>query len=523
MSLDFNTILLFIALLSPVVVLARTWRRAAFNRGWQAVAVVVLLVTGLAWFLVPHIAGYVGGAAWLLLLFLPATVLRWAIELAATHRLTAARRAVGLLRLLHPVPALFEEHRLLRGLELAQRGNRTAALHALRHAARGPTRIARQSAAQTLRLERKWPELADWSRRHVAQVGVGTDVALLPLYFRALGEADRRDDLVLQFAGRARALLASPLTYPAFDMSLLLVLAFCGRTGPLRRLLQTRLRKLPPDMKEFWIATAEFAAGDRTSARTRLEHLHARTRDGFVRDDCAERLRHWATHQPAPLATPTQATIRRVEQDVELRPGSMFAAEPGRRTPVVLVLLGVNAAVFLVETRLGGSTNPYVLLRLGALDPGRVVHGGEYWRLFTALFLHYGALHLLLNSYPLFLLGRVLESTMGSLRFLLAYVLAGLGSSAGVVLLWKLQWTKADLLVGASGSVVGLVGVWAGLLVRHRTAPMAGRTLLVLLVIVIVQTGFDFYTPQISMAAHLCGLASGFVIGLIIAPKNLRR
>jgi len=117
----------------------------------------------------------------------------------------------------------------------------------------------------------------------------------------------------------------------------------------------------------------------------------------------------------------------------------------------------------------------------------------------------------------------VLESTMGSLRFLLAYVLAGLGSSAGVVLLWKLEWTKADLLVGASGSVVGLVGVWAGLLLRHRTAPMAGRTLLVLLVIVLVQTAFDFYTPQISMAAHLCGLASGFFVGLVIAPRRLPR
>ena len=429
----------------------------------------------------------------------------------------------GALRFLHPVPALFEEHRLLCGAELAQQGHHGAALQALRSSARGTTRIARHAAAQILRLERAWRELVDWSRRNVAPVGVGTDVALLPLYFRALGEADLRDDLVLQFAGRAQALLASPLTYPAFDASLMLVLAFCGHTEPLRRLFQTRLRRVPADVQEFWSATSEFYGGDRTAARRRLEHLRAGTRDALVRDDCADRLRAWIDHQPAPLAPASVSTVHRLARNVELRSGSMFSAPAGQRTPIVLLLLAINAAVFLVEMRLGGSTNPYVLQRLGALDPARVLVRGEYWRLFTALFLHYGALHLLLNSYPLFLLGRVLESTMGSLRFLLAYVLAGLGSSAGVVLLWKLEWTKADLLVGASGSVVGLVGVWAGLLLRHRTAPMAGRTLLVLLVIVLVQTAFDFYTPQISMAAYLCGLASGFFIGLVISPRRLPR
>jgi rhomboid protease GluP len=522
--LDFNLLLLFIAVLSPVVVLLRTWRRRRLNRNWQAAALIVLVVTGAAAAVVPRLSGYIGGAAWLLLLLVPATSFRRTLELAARQQFSAARKLAGVLRLLHPVDALREEWQLLRAMELAQNGETMPAVRILRRAQRASTRVSKQATALKLRLRQEWADLVDWSRNNVAQVGVGTDAALLPLYFRALGEVGLRDDLVLQFAGRRQALLASPLTQPAYDWSLTLVLAFCGRTEALRQLLRTRMRKLPRDVKDFWIATAEWAAGERREARNRLTQLHARTRDALVRRDCEQRLREWTIQQLLlPVAGVTESTLLRLEQDVEHRPAGMWSVPGGRRTPVVYLFLLINAAVFGLEVQLGGSTNPYVLQQLGALDPFRVTARGEYWRLFTTLFLHYGALHLLLNSYPLWLVGRVLESSMGSVRFLLAYVLAGLGSSVGVVLLWRYEWIRVDLLVGASGSVVGLIGVWAGLLLRHRTTPMAGRTLLVLLVIVVVQTLFDYYTPQISMAAHLCGLASGFVIGLLIAPKQLNR
>lgn len=186
---------------------------------------------------------------------------------------------------------------------------------------------------------------------------------------------------------------------------------------------------------------------------------------------------------------------------------------PTRAVAIVMIL---NVLMFLVETTQGGSTNPDTLHRLGELDPAAVWFNREYWRLFTALFLHYGALHLVVNLYALFVIGPGLERAIGSLRFTFCYVIAGLGSSLGVVLLRAIRATGADHLVGASGCVMGLVGVWAGLLLRDRHAPFAQHRLRNIMLIVALQTAFDLATPQISMTAHLSGLATGVLLGLLI-------
>jgi rhomboid protease GluP len=174
--------------------------------------------------------------------------------------------------------------------------------------------------------------------------------------------------------------------------------------------------------------------------------------------------------------------------------------------------------MFMAEIALGGSTSLTALHRLGALEPFAVFAAGQYWRMLGALFLHYGPLHLLFNAYALYILGPPLESAIGSVRFAITYIVAGIGSSAGVLLLWRLGITQADFLVGASGSVMGIVGAWAGILVWHRHAPLARQRLTSVVLIVVLQTAFDLYTPQVSMSAHLSGLVTGFFVGLIIAP-----
>jgi rhomboid protease GluP len=185
----------------------------------------------------------------------------------------------------------------------------------------------------------------------------------------------------------------------------------------------------------------------------------------------------------------------------------------------VFVLILVNVLVFLFEISAGGWNNPGVLHRIGALEPHVVVAQREYWRLFTALFLHGGFLHLGFNLFALYVLGPPLERAIGTVRFLACYLISGLASSAGVVVLDKVGLIQVAQLIGASGCIMGVVGAWAGFLLRHHHAPLARQRLANIGLIVAIQIAFDLSTPQVSMAAHMCGLVAGFLLGLIIATQ----
>ena len=330
--LDLNHILLFLAIVSPVVVLARTWRPGPRLRAWRIAALAVLIVTGIAWLFFRTHAGYIAGGAWFALLFVPAVGMRKVADLAMHRRYRPARRLATLLRVLHPSDEL----------------------------------------------------------RH--------EIEMLRLY-------EARPDLAI------------------------------------RPRLPNELEKIP--------------------------------------------------------------------------------ARGLQRAPAVLVLILLNAAAFIFELTRPHWQDAWTLHRLGALEPFAVIHYHQYWRLFTALFLHFDVFHVGFNLFALYVLGPALERAIGTWRFVACYLISGLGSSMGVVWLTQLHVTHAEQLVGASGCIMGIVGAWGAYLLLHRHMPMAKQRLLNVAMIVIIQTAFDLSTPQISMAAHLCGLAAGFVIGLALAPRNV--
>jgi rhomboid protease GluP len=519
--LDLNHILLFIACISPLMLLAQTWRRGGLDRGWRNAAFAVLLVTGAAWILKPATAGFIGGGAWFALLLVPLLGLRKAAELVAQQRYASAWRLTRALRFLHPADRLLERSRLLRALDFAQRGDFATALVRLEQLRNSHTNVGRQAVAQSFRIRGDWNGLRAWRSGELPPGIMQTDFALQPLYLRALGETGARDELLLEFTSNIRSMNPAAEEVGLYDLSLLPVLAFGGRLGVLSNHLETKLGKLSRDMKEFWIGTCELAAGETTSGRARLEKLHATTRDGLIRAEAAHRLARANEIAFAPFSQATAALLRRIEQSDRPSTG-VFASGRVRPTTVVLILIALNIAMFVAEGALGGSTNSFTLHRLGALEFFSVRFEGEYWRLLTSLFLHYGPLHLLFNLYALFIIGPGLEQALGSVRFGICYLISGLGSGIGVLFLRLFGLNNADQLVGASGCVMGLVGVWAGLLLRHRHAPMAGRRLKNIVVIIAIQTAFDLSTPQISMAAHMSGLVTGVALGLIFAPRSPR-
>jgi membrane associated rhomboid family serine protease len=516
--LDLNHILLFIACVSPLVLLAQTWRRGGMTRGWRLAALAVLIVTAVSWLLKPDMAGFVGGGAWLALMFMPAAGLRKAAELARRQRYTAARRLAHALRFLHPADGLLEQSEVLRALEIAQRGDFASALAVLAPLRNNHTNAGRQATALSFRFRSDWNGLLAWFRHELPLGITQTDIALQPLYLRALGETGARDELLLEFTTNAGSMNSAAADLWLFDASLLVVLAFCGRVEALSNLF--RLRKLPREANEFWLGTAELAVGESAAGRARLENLRTTSGDGLIRAEAGRRLTQADQIMQASLSPATDALLRRIEQSD--RPSTrVFASRSTRPTTVVLILIALNIAMFLAELSAGGSTDPLTLHRLGALEFFPVRFGGEYWRFLTSLFLHYGPLHLVFNLYALFIIGPGLEQAIGSIRFGICYFLSGLGSGIGVLLLRTSGLNSAEQLVGASGCIMGLVGVWAGLLLRHRDTPMAGRRLKNILVIVVIQTAFDLSTPQISMAAHMSGLLTGLVLGLVTAPRRL--
>ena len=143
--------------------------------------------------------------------------------------------------------------------------------------------------------------------------------------------------------------------------------------------------------------------------------------------------------------------------------------------------------------------------------------GHQYWRLGTALFLHYGPAHLLFNLFALYVLGPALERAIGGIRFLFA--------------IWFPVWARAP---GSSCSLLfhrsSRHQASRRFRLRHgrgrrsrrvspprpSSCPEARARLQNIIMIIGIQVLFDIYTPQVSMSAHLCGLATGFALGIFL-------
>jgi membrane associated rhomboid family serine protease len=193
-----------------------------------------------------------------------------------------------------------------------------------------------------------------------------------------------------------------------------------------------------------------------------------------------------------------------------------------RAAPVTAVVIAVNVAVFLWMGRDGAAFDAGTLIRFGALEPFHV-WAGEYWRLGSYMFLHGGWLHIALNMYMAAGWASALERALGSRRFALVYFLSGLvGGCASVVSSWLFS---AHMSVGASGALFGVVG--AVLALRRRQlrsfeAFFADPGIRSLLVQIAIWTAIGLTALNFDNAAHLGGLATGFVVTWLLTSQAPR-
>src|SRR6266540_3154081 len=184
--------------------------------------------------------------------------------------------------------------------------------------------------------------------------------------------------------------------------------------------------------------------------------------------------------------------------------GVRRASFEGAGAKVTRTLIAINVAVYVAELATGGGVNGVgsKIYEKGVLIAGRTLdsHGhligiaeGDYWRLLTAAFLHYGPFHLLLNMLALYWFGTALERRIGSGRFLLLYVVSGLAGSAGALLL-----SPTTPTVGASGAIFGIMG--AALVLERQGTPIFAGSVVGLLVVNLAIT-FAF-RGSISVGGH---------------------
>ena len=193
---------------------------------------------------------------------------------------------------------------------------------------------------------------------------------------------------------------------------------------------------------------------------------------------------------------------RRVVQNVQRR----SSRSPGT---VTKTLIAINVGIYLLQLAGGAPVNAnagwiyeHGALFIRAIDSSGQVVGlaqGEWYRLLTAAFLHYGPIHLAMNMLALWWIGRPLEDWLGPARYLLLYLVSGLAGSAGALVA-----SPDAITVGASGAIFGILGA-AIVLERQGTYVLGGSALTLL----IVNIAFTFAVPGISIGGHLGGLAGG--------------
>ena len=174
--------------------------------------------------------------------------------------------------------------------------------------------------------------------------------------------------------------------------------------------------------------------------------------------------------------------------------------------PITLGLIGLNVLVYFAELLAGGTVSGTGnwIYENGALY-GPLVANGDWWRLFTSAFLHYGPIHLALNMVGLWFGGQILEQVIPGWRYLVLYLVSGLAGAAGA-----LVWTPHGVTVGASGAIFGVFGA---LLVLERRGTIAtGGQVLGLIILNLIIT--FAYRSSISVGGHVGGLIAGIVLML---------
>lgn len=227
----------------------------------------------------------------------------------------------------------------------------------------------------------------------------------------------------------------------------------------------------------------------------------------------------------APVGHHCPTCVAEARREYRQGPGRRVAIANAKATSVASALLVVMGVGYVLEVAAGGAGSLFSgpsaadLVGVGAavgiaqIDGGFVgIAAGQEWRMFTAIFLHAGIFHLLMNAYALWIFGPVVERELGRSRFLMIFLTTGLFASAASYAFTPIPGTVG---VGASGAIFGVVGAFVAYNYRHRELAVAAARLRGLLPFLIINVIFSISIPFIDWRAHLGGFVAGLVAGVV--------
>src|SRR5436309_6995084 len=233
---------------------------------------------------------------------------------------------------------------------------------------------------------------------------------------------------------------------------------------------------------------------------------------------------------PAPVGHHCPTCVAEARAEYRRGPGRRVAVANAKSVSVTSVLVAIIVAVYVIEIAAGGAASLFdgpSLQRLvdmgaaiGVFGRGTTVEGGiaagQDWRLFTSMFLHANLIHIGLNSYALWIFGSMLEPEIGRSRFLVAYLVTGLGAGAA-----SYAFLSPFIVgVGASGAIFGVFGIFLVYNYRRRHTALGAARLRTGLVLLVINLVFGFSVPGIDWRAHVGGLIAGIVAGFAVDARG---
>ena len=223
---------------------------------------------------------------------------------------------------------------------------------------------------------------------------------------------------------------------------------------------------------------------------------------------------------PAPVGHQCPQCVADARREYRRGPGRRVAVASVRSTGatvLILVAIGIGyvweLAVAGGPGSLFGGPSARALFEAGAMFPPAIA-AGEWWRVVTSIFLHAGLIHLLLNSYVLWIFGTVIEQEVGRLPTVAVFLVTGIFASAA-----SYAFSPANSLgVGASGAIFGLVGAFVAYNYLRRSNVLAQARLRAAITMLVLNAVIGLSIPAIDWRAHLGGLIAGFVAGYTVDP-----